>query len=148
MLFIIFQQVDLSTNSIESPLSCGGNKNSSVTRLDLSRNRISKIGARAFRGFIDLKELILAGNSIQTLDPLSFGSLAILHSLDLSSNGLGELPPTLGSAATVKKLSISGNVLGCFPAGFFKGLPGKFGNLGVSVVTYGRLCVVYSSYSG
>ena len=45
MLFIIFQQVDLSTNSIESPLSCGGNKNSSVTRLDLSHNRISKITA-------------------------------------------------------------------------------------------------------
>ena len=115
-------------NSVESPLSCSGNKNSSVTRLDLCRNRISKIGAAAFRGFVDLKELILAENSIQTLDPQAFGSLASLHSLDLSSNGMGELPPTLDSAATVKKLSISGNVLGCFPAGFFESLPSKFHN--------------------
>ena len=122
----IFQQVDLSMNSIESPLSCHGHKNSSVTRLDLSRNRISQIGASAFKGFIDLKELILAGNAIQTMDPLSFSSLANLHSLDLSSNGMGELPPMLKSLATVRKLSIGGNVLGCFPAGFFKGLPGRF----------------------
>ena len=111
-------------NSIESPLSCSGNKNSSVTRLDLSHNRISKITARAFRGLVSLKELNLAGNSIQTLDPQSFALLASLHSLDLSSNGMGELPLILGSATAVKKLSISGNVLGCFPAGFFKSLPG------------------------
>ena len=113
-------------NTIESPLSCSDNKNSSVTRLDLSRNKISEIGARAFSGFVHLQELILAGNSIQTLDPLSFGSLASLHSLDLSFNGMGELPSILGSVLTVKKLSISGNVLGCFPERFFKGLPGKF----------------------
>ena len=45
-----------------------------------------------------------------------------LHSLDLSGNVLGELPPALQSA-TLKKLAVGGNLLGCFPAGFFREMP-------------------------
>jgi Leucine-rich repeat (LRR) protein len=115
-------RVDLSGNQIGIAMTCPLGKNSSVSKLDLTRNRISSIGGSAFAGFVHLRELLLANNVIGSLDANALASMPGLQSLDLSGNGLAELPDRLESAPkSLKKFVLADNIVGCFPEDFFSG---------------------------
>ena len=67
----------------------------SLSLLDLSLNRISRLGPETFAGLTNLQELNLKGNNIDEIAGSAFATLTKLEFLDLSSNRLSALNPTI-----------------------------------------------------
>ena len=63
-----------------------------VLTLDLARNDIVKVPARAFSNLAKLQILDLGSNKIQTIEPLAFEGLESLTTIYLSSNNIDTIP--------------------------------------------------------
>ncbi len=137
---LYLHHVDISINSLANvPRTllelCSG----SIKKLDLARNRISKLNEAAFRNLTTLQSLSLASNrvyfvhkrafvhlpSLQILDLSgnrieyfsgeTFSSTKNLRILNLSVNNLRSLPRDLLSNTIVESLDLSSNLLNVMP---------------------------------
>ncbi len=79
--------IDLSTNHLNRiPYNALNSIRNSLSRIDLSRNRIQSLDATNFDGLSNLSILILAHNRIETIEEAAFQGLHKLRYLDLSHN--------------------------------------------------------------
>uniref|UniRef100_H3AKT3 Leucine rich repeat containing 17 n=1 Tax=Latimeria chalumnae TaxID=7897 RepID=H3AKT3_LATCH len=62
-----------------------------IVKFDLSKNKIQKLGAKAFITVKELKVLNLSSNAIEHIDPAAFSGLTHLRELDLTNNALHDL---------------------------------------------------------
>uniref|UniRef100_T1GWZ8 Uncharacterized protein n=1 Tax=Megaselia scalaris TaxID=36166 RepID=T1GWZ8_MEGSC len=91
--------------------SLGKLGNSNLKKIDVSKNRISKISLEAFEDLIKLEVLDLSNNKILKLNGSEFKDLQSLHELHLSSNKLKEIHENLfNKTSKLQKLDLSLNV--------------------------------------
>ena len=67
-----------------------------ITKLDLSKNEISELGADNFTGLDSMEDLDLQSNRIAHIDDLAFLSCASLTRLNLNGNQIVYMPETFG----------------------------------------------------
>lgn len=89
----------------------------SIEILDVGDNDIQKIPQSLFQEGSPLKQLILTGNSIQSL-PCEVQRLKCLKRLNISKNLLKKLPYEIGELANLKYLNISWNDITALPQSF------------------------------
>uniref|UniRef100_A0A8C3WRB0 Toll-like receptor 2 n=1 Tax=Catagonus wagneri TaxID=51154 RepID=A0A8C3WRB0_9CETA len=81
-----------------------------VKSLDLSNNRIARVGGGDLRKCVNLRALWLGSNGLHTVEEDSFSSLGSLEHLDLSCNRLANLSPSwFRSLSALKFLNLLGN---------------------------------------
>lgn len=90
-------------------------KLASLRRLALSRNMLASLPPLA--GFFRLEALLIAGNRFVSLPGKQFVSLISLKQLDVSNNGLVELPKELGGLSKLQVLDASSNKIRRLPGG-------------------------------
>jgi hypothetical protein len=84
-----------------------------LKRLDLSGNRLKRVGA-GVRSLVALEELLLNGNQLNAL-PDEIGALQQLVKLDLANNRLQALPRGIGRLTRLEELNATGNPLKTVP---------------------------------
>ncbi|XP_066248224.1 leucine-rich repeat transmembrane neuronal protein 2 isoform X2 [Euwallacea similis] len=78
--------------------------------LDLSMNKLAKIGANVFENLTNLKSLNISGNTLIYVYSEAFSSLAALKTLDISFNNLTQLTfPHTDETFMIETLNISHN---------------------------------------
>ncbi|CAH1401541.1 unnamed protein product [Nezara viridula] len=86
------KSVDLTYNSLnEIPSDFFGIIKTSIRRIDIGFNRISKLGEEAFGPLLQLESLVLEHNEIVKLRKRAFAGLQNLQILDLSHNHIEQL---------------------------------------------------------
>ncbi|KAL4233400.1 hypothetical protein ACF0H5_008081 [Mactra antiquata] len=91
-----------------------------MTRLDFQNNEVATLPVNFFQSFKALEYLNLSKNGIAEL-PAGLGNLTDLSELDLSSNRLTKLPDEIANLSeNLTILKISNNELNCIPACVFK----------------------------
>lgn len=94
-----------------------------VTGIDLSVNKISKIKASDFKNLPHLKELYLDRNAISHIDTGAFADLISLKMLDLNGNKLGKLEDDLfDGLRNLTELRINSNHIEVVAPACFKSL--------------------------
>lgn len=100
---------------------------SSLSLLDLSRNKLTTLDRNCFVGFPALAVLDLCWNSIKVIDDYTFGQLNQLRELNLEGNHLvlpgSSLTSPFQGALNLKILNLAFNRITNFP-GLFDGLKG------------------------
>ena len=97
----------------------------SVTSLNLSKNKFTTLPAGVFSGLTALRTLSLDSGLLNSLDAGVFSGLTALTTLDLASNALTSLPETVFSGLTaLANLNLNDNALRSLRAGVFSGLTG------------------------
>jgi Leucine-rich repeat (LRR) protein len=77
--------------------------------LILSFNRFSKIPPVVYQ-LKKLEHIIADGNQITNIDVEGLKQLPMIQTLDLQNNSLAQVPPQLGTIATLKHLQLGGNM--------------------------------------
>nr|XP_033801715.1 transforming growth factor beta activator LRRC32-like [Geotrypetes seraphini] len=81
--------LDLSANNLDSDMACWYLMNiSSLEKLDLSCNKMTKVSAGMFHGTLNLLQISLSNNYITAIEEGAFESLANLRLLNLAINSL------------------------------------------------------------
>ncbi|XP_076297482.1 uncharacterized protein LOC143217287 [Lasioglossum baleicum] len=101
----VLEELDISGNVlIRVPRSLP----SSLTSLDLRRNRIVQLKLNDLQGLYNLKSLTLNENEIGEIEVGSLGQLPLLEQLDLSNNPIKTLPAnTLSGPSNLAELRMS-----------------------------------------
>lgn len=89
--------------------------------LDMSNNKITKIDARLAIYFKQLKHLNLSNNEIRVI-PLELVFIRSLLHLDLSRNLISKIPFTIGLMKSLKQLNLAHNRLDHFPESIIRPL--------------------------
>ena len=90
-----------------------------ATRLDLSRNRISRVRTDDFVNVPNLRVLDLSDNSIRTLESRCFHRLGNLERLDLNDNNMTSLSPDVFvGLQSLRVLTMNGLPLTSYPTEF------------------------------
>lgn len=77
--------------------------------LDLSQNRIRELKRQSFESLTDLRFLYIFDNMINRIEDDTFARLTNLEALDLSGNGLLDVPPEIFSLPMLRNLYIADN---------------------------------------
>ena len=94
-----------------------------VLTLDLARNDIVKVPARAFSNLVKLQSLYLGYNKIQTVEPLAFEGLERLKTIDLPSNNIDTIPArAFSNLANLQSLNLGYNQIQTVEPLAFEGL--------------------------
>ncbi|XP_076654999.1 uncharacterized protein LOC143360223 [Halictus rubicundus] len=101
----VLEELDISGNVlVRVPRSLP----SSLTKLDLRRNRIVLLKLNDLQGLCNLRSLSLDENRIAEIEMGSLGQLPLLETLDLSNNPIKTLPAnTLSGPSNLAKLRLS-----------------------------------------
>lgn len=91
---------------------CLTHESFSLQVLDLSQNRIRDITRESFGSLTDLKYLYIFDNMLNHIDDDAFSQLVNLEALDLSGNGLLEVPPEIFSLPLLRNLYLADNSFG------------------------------------
>lgn len=78
----------------------------SVKRLDLSKQKLSRIPSEVFTSFPNMYELVLSKNKLKTL-PDELGNLRNLRILKLDRNKFESLPETIGRLEKLEVLDVN-----------------------------------------
>lgn len=125
-LFLENNEIEMNDNILDLPnlkqLALSNNKITDISKLvlnsienlDIGDNFIEQIPESLLSGGSHLKQLILRGNSIQSLPP-SIDKLKSLKWLDISKNRLKKLPSQIGDLSRLRYLNISWNDLTALP---------------------------------
>ncbi|XP_064596143.1 toll-like receptor Tollo [Liolophura sinensis] len=116
-----------SNNLYDIPTAFRLKNFTSLSRLDLSRNKLTTLDRNCFVGFTALTVLDLCWNAIKVIDDYTFGQLGQLRELNLEGNqlvlsGSGFASPFRG-AFNLKVLNLAFNRITNFP-NLFDGLKG------------------------
>ena len=94
-----------------------------LTELDLSSNLLESLDARLLAGLADLMDLNLRSNRLTSLDAELFAGLSGLERLNLRSNRLAALNAELfAGLSSLERLDLYANRLSELPQGIFDGL--------------------------
>lgn len=118
------KSLNLSVNSLPFDKLESVFKLSALEILDLHDTNLRQkltLKKAAFKGLDKLKQLLLGGNGIRTLNR-TFSGLSELRILDLQNNKLSSLGHSLGGLKKLEKLDISSNNLRHFPKDDLKDL--------------------------
>ncbi|CRL03552.1 CLUMA_CG016392, isoform A [Clunio marinus] len=85
---------------------------SSTEVLDLSQNRIRELTRESFAALDDLKFLYIFDNMINRIEDDTFAMLTNLEALDLSGNGLLDVPPEIFNLPLLRNLYLADNSFG------------------------------------
>jgi Leucine-rich repeat (LRR) protein len=77
--------------------------------LDISQNRIKELTRQSFASLTDLRFLYLFENMINRIEDDTFAQLTNLEALDLSGNGLLDVPPEIFNLPLLRNLYMSDN---------------------------------------
>lgn len=77
--------------------------------LDLSQNRIRELKRQSFESLTDLHYLYIFDNMINRIEDDTFARLTNLEALDLSGNGLLDVPPEIFNLPMLRNLYIADN---------------------------------------
>ncbi|XP_055078540.1 leucine-rich repeat-containing G-protein coupled receptor 5-like [Periophthalmus magnuspinnatus] len=115
---------DLTVNCVERGLSkVPVNLSHFTTKLDLSMNLVMELPEHAFAQTRSLRELRLAGNRLQQIDPEAFCGLHALTALTLHDTGLRTVPSeALDKLKNLQSLRLDANRLSAVPSLSFRGL--------------------------
>ena len=125
-LFLENNELEITENFLDLPnlkqLALTNNKITDISKLvlnsieilDVGDNFIERIPESLLKDESPMKQLILRGNSIQSL-PSTINKLKSLKWLDISKNRLKKLPPQIGDLSNLKYLNISWNDLTALP---------------------------------
>ncbi|XP_066152962.1 tsukushi-like isoform X2 [Euwallacea fornicatus] len=83
---------------------------SNIDVLELSKNRIRKVGKEDLSLYTQLTHLYLSDNLIVNLEDDTFGELSSLETLDLSTNAITKIPASLFKLSSLKTLYLSNNM--------------------------------------
>jgi len=101
------ERLYLQDNALDGALPAALGDLAGLARLDLSKNRITRVPAEIGR-LANLTELDLSANRLETL-PEEFGNLRRLEWLFLFQNQLAELPVTVAQLTKLRGLFLWGN---------------------------------------
>ena len=104
---------DLGLDSIPKCLEYP--KDRKIDIIDLSNNGMPTMGLSMTAGKERVKELYVAGNSLSTVDDIS--GFSELETLDASDNNIDAVPEGITSLHKLKRLNLSGNIIGTKTAG-------------------------------
>ncbi|XP_030065502.1 transforming growth factor beta activator LRRC32 [Microcaecilia unicolor] len=105
--------LDLSANNLDSDMVCWYLMNiTSLEKLDLSCNKMTKVSAGMFNGTLNLVEISLTNNYIMVIEEGAFVPLANLRVLNLAINSLHCISSF--SLINLQVLNLSYNALECF----------------------------------
>ena len=106
------QMIDLSHNKV-SKFPKNFQKCKNLRHLNLSHNQIKSLPKKEkeINAENQLNKFILRNNRIDSLDKFPFSQFNALVELDLSSNGLSELPESISCLNSLNKLNVSCNKL-------------------------------------
>ncbi|KAF4078349.1 hypothetical protein AMELA_G00198290 [Ameiurus melas] len=119
--FTHLHELDLSQNLI-STIDQSGPVLQHLTVLRLSNNKLTGFSRAAFKSTPSLMEVYLDGNTISSLDSMTFSDLPLLELINLSRNKLQILPPHLLehiSSSKLKNFDVEENLLQHLPDNFF-----------------------------
>lgn len=103
-------KVDISYNKIHQINANSFTGANELTMLDLSGNRIVELNEYAFEGLVNLTHMNLAYNKINEIHPYSFIGLKRLYHLDLSHNAIPILKDrTFANLSKLNQLQLSYN---------------------------------------
>ena len=80
-----------------------------LLQVNLASNRFSKIPTSLYE-LPKLQTLLMTNNQLTEIDVEGLMQLKTLHSLDVSNNSIGHVPPTLGNVEWLKNLQLEGNI--------------------------------------
>lgn len=110
--------LDLHGNAFrELPLGLG--RLPQLSKLNLSRNKLSMDSLAIVFRIATLRELKLAGNELAGALPAEIEHLGSLEILDLQANRLSSLPPEIRALANLKVLNVAENKLASLPSDLF-----------------------------
>ncbi|KAF9739952.1 hypothetical protein PMIN02_000492 [Paraphaeosphaeria minitans] len=114
--------LDLHGNAFrELPLGLG--RLPQLSKLNLSRNKLSTDSLAVVFGIATLRELKLAENGLAGALPSQIENLTSLETLDLQTNRLSSLPPEIRALTHLKVLNVAENKLTSLPSAVFTSMP-------------------------
>ncbi|KAF1974754.1 hypothetical protein BU23DRAFT_553009 [Bimuria novae-zelandiae CBS 107.79] len=112
------QSLDLHGNSIRE-LPMGLRRLPQLSRLNLTRNKMSMDSLDVVFQIPTLRDLKLAENKLEGAFPSSVETLTLLETLELQGNKLTSLPPEIRALTRLRALNISNNNLSSLPSEVF-----------------------------
>ncbi|ROT80006.1 hypothetical protein C7M84_001278 [Penaeus vannamei] len=107
-----YSKVDFSKNSISRITEDTFDVSHTLRSVDLSANALVSLGSSVFKSLPSLDSLSLENNQISSLDEETFDGIGNLTSLDLSYNKISDLPPGVFKALPkLQHLSLAFNPL-------------------------------------
>ncbi|GMS94896.1 hypothetical protein PENTCL1PPCAC_17071 [Pristionchus entomophagus] len=117
------EELDLTTNRIDSLNGGAISKLTSLKILRLPRNHIGSLNKEDFNGLVDLVSLDLSRNPLTLLDALTFSETPSLTSLNFARCNLSEMEDGVFFGATsLRELNLSHNQLKTIHEGWLFGL--------------------------
>lgn len=116
------QNLDLHGNMI-SELPMGLGRLPQLTKLNLSRNKMSTASLNVVFQILTLRELKLAENELEGAFPLEIENLKQLETLELQGNRLTTLPLEIRALTHLRTLNISDNKFSSLPSDVFTIMP-------------------------
>ncbi|OAG08390.1 L domain-like protein [Paraphaeosphaeria sporulosa] len=114
--------LDLHGNAFrELPLGLG--RLPQLSKLNLSRNKLTTDSLAVVFGITTLRELKLAENQLTGALPSQIENLTSLETLDLQANRLSSLPPEIRALTHLKVLNVAENKLTGLPNDVFTSMP-------------------------
>ncbi|KAF2644940.1 L domain-like protein [Massarina eburnea CBS 473.64] len=120
--FGAIQNFDLHGNVLRE-LPVGLRQLTQLTKLNLSRNKLSPDALEIVCQITTLRDLKLAENALEGSFPPSLENLSQLEILELQGNKLTSLPPEIRELSHLRILNVSDNCLRGLPADLFTSAP-------------------------
>ncbi|CAI6340375.1 unnamed protein product [Periconia digitata] len=120
--FGALQNLDLHGNVLQE-LPMGLRQLTQLSKLNLSRNKLTLDALNTVCQISSLRELKLAENEFNGSLPSCIGDLAQLEALELQANKLTSLPPEIRALVHLRTLNISGNKITSLPMELFEHVP-------------------------
>lgn len=116
------QALDLHGNMLRE-IPSGLRRLQQITKLNLSRNKLTNGALEIISQMSSLKDLKLAENGLEGVLPGCIGSLSQLEILELQGNKLSSLPDELQELVHIRTLNITGNHFRTLPMTVLTAIP-------------------------
>ncbi len=122
LIFGGLKSLDLHGNELTT-LPRGFRRLDNITKLNLSKNRLTLINLEIVAEMKSLRELRVAENALAGTFPIPLCSLQKLELLDLHDNAITDIPGKLEEMHSLSNLNVSGNQLASLPWNAISSIP-------------------------